>query len=121
MVYYTYMTFLTQKQFQELKEQLEKEAGEIEARLAVESRTPDFGNDTGHSGEEEETNETEEFANSLGTRETLKERLRDIEAALEKITHNTYGICEKCKKEISLALLNVDPESRLCKDCKFNR
>ncbi|PIY58866.1 hypothetical protein COY97_01965 [Candidatus Wolfebacteria bacterium CG_4_10_14_0_8_um_filter_39_64] len=29
-----------------------------------------------------------------------------------------YGVCEKCGKKISLDILKLAPESRLCKECK---
>jgi len=112
-----YMSHLNEKQLQELKEQLEKEAGELEAQLANVSKTADFGNDT-ETDFSQEADEAEEFSSQLGMQETFKERLQDIEAALEKISKGEYGKCEKCGKDISLELLKVNPESRLCKECK---
>ena len=51
-------------------------------------------------------------------KQTYKERLADIDSALKKIKNGKYGVCEKCKKEISLKLLKIDPESRMCQECK---
>ena len=50
--------------------------------------------------------------------QTLRGHLADIDLALRKIQEGGYGVCEKCKKEIPLEILEVDPESRLCKECK---
>lgn len=108
---------LTEKELQSLKEQLEKEAGELEAQLATVSKTPEFGTDVDHF--DEEADEAEEFANNLGMRDVLKFRLRDIEAALDKMVRGQYGKCEKCGKEISMEVLKANPESRLCKNCKM--
>lgn len=104
------------EEIQKLKSQLEEEAKELEAQLAAAKRTVDFGNDPDHF--EEEADEAEEFANAIDIVATLKQRLGDIGAALDKVNQGGYGICEKCRKEISLELLKIDPESKLCKTCK---
>ena len=100
----------------QFKKQLEEEKKEIEEQLKKLEKMPDFGNDI--DSLEEEADETEEYGNQMAVAHTFKKRLADIETALEKIKNNNYGICEKCGKEISLELLKVDPESRLCQDCK---
>ncbi len=109
---------LTEKQLQELKEQLEKEAGELEAQLSSVSKNADFGSDS-ETDFSEEADEAEEFSNNLGMQDALKSRMQDIEAALDKINAGTYGKCENCGKDISLDVLKAVPESRLCKDCKL--
>ncbi|MDP3763866.1 MAG: TraR/DksA C4-type zinc finger protein [bacterium] len=76
----------------------------------------DMGSDTDHG--EEEADETEEVATHQGMISPLKDRLKDVNLALDKIGANAYGVCEDCSEEISLHLLKVDPESRLCKNCK---
>lgn len=96
---------------------MEKEAGELEAELSSVSKTADFGSDV-ETDFSQEADEAEEFANSLGLQETLKERLQNIEEALDKMNRGEYGKCENCGKAISFELLKVNPESKLCKDCK---
>ena len=108
---------LSSKDLQSLKEQLEKEAGELEAQLGSVSKRPDFGSDT-ETDFSEEADEAEEVANNLDLSTTIKGRLSDIEVALEKIVRNEYGKCEKCGKDIPMEVLRVDPESKLCKACK---
>ena len=76
----------------------------------------DLGSDVDHG--EEEADETEEIITQKGVTTSLKERLRDINLALDKIGAGAYGVCEDCGKDISLNLLKVNPESRLCKECK---
>ncbi len=111
------MSHLTEKELQNLKEALEKEAGELEAQLSSVKKDKDFGSDT-ESDFSEEADEAEEFSNNLGMKDALKERLQTIEAALEKITRNEYGKCEKCGMEIPMEVLKINPESKLCKECK---
>ncbi|MBU6141775.1 TraR/DksA family transcriptional regulator [Patescibacteria group bacterium] len=109
---------LTEKEMQALKEQLEKEAGELDAEVARHSKTPDFGDDVEGEDMSEEADEAEETGNELGITTALKERLAEIEHALGKIDSKEYGKCEQCGKAIPLEVLKIDPESRLCKACK---
>lgn len=81
--------------------------------------TGDMGSDIDHG--EEEADETEEIVTQEGIIYPLKDRLKDIKLALDKIGANAYGVCENCGEEISLDLLKINPESRLCKDCKSKR
>jgi len=109
---------MTPQELQSLKEQLEKEAGEIEAQLGAEKKTPEYGSDTEGMMFDEEADEAEELGKQLGVHQELKLRLDQIEKALEKINHGQYGKCEQCGKDIPLELLRVNPESELCKECK---
>ena len=40
--------------------------------------------------------------------------LRDVEAALRRISEGTYGICSICGREIGLARLEANPSAALC-------
>ena len=48
----------------------------------------------------------------------LKNDLHEIEAALKKIKSGTYGICERCKKPIAPARLEVKPQAVYCLKCE---
>lgn len=48
----------------------------------------------------------------------LKKDLKEIERALVKIKKGTYGICEKCKKKIDEARLEVKPSAIYCLKCE---
>lgn len=76
----------------------------------------ELGSDVDHG--EEESDEMEKIVTDEGVTYSLKERLNDINLALDKIGAGAYSVCEDCGKEISLDLLKVNPESRLCKECK---
>lgn len=106
---------MTKEQLEQVKERLTasrndllKEIGELE--------NTNFGDDI-DSGDEE-TDETEEAVNNESTKELLKTRLHAVEDALEKIEKGTYGTCESCGKELSERMIEIDPESRLCRECK---
>lgn len=107
---------INQQKQEELKKKLERTKEELEKEILALSKDVDMGDDTDHL--EEEADETEEYTNQLAQLMPLKERLADVMSALEKMRVGTYGICEQCKKEIALELLEVDPESRYCQDCK---
>jgi RNA polymerase-binding transcription factor DksA len=107
---------MTTEQIEKYKSKLNKEKLVVEADIKNNSNPPDFGHDI--DGFDEETDEAEAFNNQLALVQDLKGRLVDIESALNKIASGTYGICEKCGKEIEISILDIDPESRFCKDCK---
>lgn len=66
---------------------------------------------------EEKADEVEEYDNKLALEHSLELRLKDVNAALEKIGKSEYGICEKCGKEIAQERLMVCPEAKLCMNC----
>lgn len=75
-----------------------------------------FGDDI-DSGEEE-ADEAEEKVMNAASIKVVQNHLNGIKKALKKMDEGTYGVCEKCGKDISLELLDVNPESELCQDCK---
>ncbi len=50
--------------------------------------------------------------------ETQRSRVRDIEAALERMNNGDYGLCVRCEEEIPPRRMEVRPFSRYCVDCK---
>ena len=51
-------------------------------------------------------------------RDRDREKLDQIDEALERIEEGTYGICEECGSKISEGRLNVMPFARYCVECK---
>jgi DnaK suppressor protein len=49
--------------------------------------------------------------------ESMRDELKQIDEALEKIEAGTYGICERCHKPIAPARLEALPYATLCIDC----
>jgi len=106
---------MTNEDREKLKALLLKEKEDLEEKLKKLSKV-DFGDDI--DSLEEESDEAEELAANIPLTNTFKDRLSGINKALEKMDAGTYGVCENCEKEISMELLEIDPESKLCKDCK---
>ncbi|RLB77738.1 MAG: hypothetical protein DRH06_03175 [Deltaproteobacteria bacterium] len=50
--------------------------------------------------------------------ETQRSRVRDIDAAIERMDKGVYGLCMRCEEEISARRMEVRPFSRYCVDCK---
>jgi RNA polymerase-binding transcription factor DksA len=69
---------------------------------------PELGNEEG-----ENASEVEQYANDLGETTALEQRLKLIDAALEKISNGTYGQC-KFGDEIEEDRLRAVPEADTC-------
>ena len=106
---------MTDENKEKFKKLLLETKKDLEAKIKNLTKT-DFGDDV--DSLEQESDETEEMATNLSLSASFSERLSGVEEALEKIKNGAYGICESCGNEISTDLLEVDPESKLCKDCK---
>ncbi len=59
-----------------------------------------------------------EYEYLLTTMDTKK--LKQIDEALAKMGHGTYGVCEECGEEIPVARLKILPFAKLCIDCVSN-
>jgi DnaK suppressor protein len=54
----------------------------------------------------------------ISLRQSDNEILKEIEGALVRINHGTFGECEVCKKPLSKARLEAMPWTRVCRECK---
>jgi DnaK suppressor protein len=108
---------LTKEELQKLEVKLKESKAGLERQVKDLETHADYGDDVDHG--EKEADEDEEFSTRHSEAETLRVRLARVVMALDKITEGKYGTCEKCGKEMSLAMLDVDPESELCKECKL--
>jgi DnaK suppressor protein len=106
-------------QLKEYKTKLEKERGLVAGEIAREEKPVDFGSDVDHG--DESSDASEEMGNQMAIANDLKNRLSEIDIALEKIRVGTYGMCEKCDKQIEHEILAIDPESRFCKEHKIQK
>jgi DnaK suppressor protein len=102
----------------EYKNKLESEKKKILEEVRSHERPEDFGADPGEF--EEKQDEVEEMSNNLAISQTLKDRVNEIDAALNRIEIGAYGLCEKCNREIGEDMLRAIPETRLCMSCKKN-
>lgn len=79
-----------------------------------------FGDSAGHSYDAnfaDSSQVTAERGEAEAVAQKLRSTLDEVEHALHKIDKATYGTCENCGKEISLARLEVMPAARFCIDC----
>jgi len=106
----------------ELKEKLEEQKESVQKELeSFASEDPNLKHnwDTKYPNREdgdkdEIADDAQEYDNMLSLEHTLELKLKDVNLALEKITNGTYGICEKCGKEIETERLKVAPEAKFC-------
>jgi len=50
--------------------------------------------------------------------EVQRQKVRDIDAALERLALGEYGVCARCGDEIAPQRMVVRPFSRFCVECK---
>ncbi|KKU51709.1 MAG: hypothetical protein A3F26_03445 [Candidatus Ryanbacteria bacterium RIFCSPHIGHO2_12_FULL_47_12b] len=77
-----------------------------------ETKYPDLNVDP--SDKSDMADEVEEFDNAIGIESALEEKLREINAALERVKNGTYGKCEKKGEDISEQRLRANPAARTC-------
>lgn len=107
------------QKLQDYKRKLEKERDLLLMEIKQSETPKSFGTDT--EDPDEETDKSEDVGNQLAVAYDLKNRLGEVDVALSKIQNGKYGICEKCGKPIEMEILDIDPESRLCKHCKATK
>lgn len=61
---------------------------------------------------------TAERTEVIGLVDSIKSQLDDVDIALKKLSDGTYGVCDRCGKDIAEARLEARPSSVLCIDCK---
>jgi len=57
-------------------------------------------------------------ATQIRLQQSDRKLLRAIDAALTRVQHEKFGICEECGQPISEARLQAVPWTRWCRDCK---
>ena len=107
---------LSEQEKNDLRKLLEEKKSHLEDQLEALLKARDFGEDV--DSFDEETDESEAFANTASIEETLRHHLHHIEDSLESLDADNYGECKQCGHKISINLLKIIPESRLCQDCK---
>lgn len=79
------------------------------------AKFPNYGDDAIDSNDTS-PNEVADFAANANVVSWLEQRMKDLEAALERMDENTYGVCTVCKKGIDMARLEANPASTTCSD-----
>ena len=97
---------------QEMKDALQKEKQQLDAELSK-LKEVSYGvevDDDVHEVEENTVNQTLHI--------TLEKKLRDVNAALERIENGTYGVCKYTGKPIDKERLRARPTSSASVDAK---
>lgn len=56
----------------------------------------------------------------LAAAHRIRIRLKKIDASLQKIDQNIYGVCQLCEEPIGEARLEIQPETPVCIECMKN-
>jgi len=114
---------MNQEKIEYFKEKLLKEKQEILKSLShftvedkddkdFNSKRPQYGN-----SDDDFVQETNDHLTNVTMEHILEDKIKEIDQALEKIENNTYGICEKCNKEIEIKKLEINPSTDYCIQC----
>ena len=116
---------LSTEQQQTYRERLIADREETEANLAgLDSEMIDLGIsqqvEGGGAGNHiaDDATDVMEQQRNLALIANLQERMRDIDHALSSIDEGTYGVCQRCGKEIAAGRLEALPFATLCIDCQ---
>lgn len=99
------------KQLLAMKEEL---LSGIDKDVKTESDTSKF--EIGDIYDQASSDRDRELSLILGDRD--REKLKEIDNALQRIEDGSYGICEECGEPIGEGRLKVMPFARVCVDCK---
>jgi RNA polymerase-binding protein DksA len=109
--------------YEPLRQQLLQERLRVQGLVEAEEHKRATLTDTGdperygnHPGDE--GTETLEKETSLAMQGNLETILNEVDEALRKMDHGTYGKCEDCGSEIPYERLEARPQSTMCVKCK---
>lgn len=112
---------MKKKEIEQFKKILDEEKRKILRHLEVLSSSSEEELDTNSSDPVDIASTEINQANlqKIGKRETYL--LKKIDLALKKIEDGTFGECESCGEQISVARLMARPVAQLCIDCKTDQ
>ncbi len=99
----------------ELFEQQKAETLSAISRLEQEARTM-AGNDPEDVADRSVSSVSKEFL--FRQLATNRERLRKLNAALQRIRRGNFGICSECGDEIAMKRLEAMPWTEYCRECQ---
>ena len=112
--------------YKHFKNKLETEKKNLEKELEVVGRrNPDAPSDweaiptdrdVSQADDNTVADSVEDYEENVAIVNTLETRYNDIVSALDKMEHNTYGLCQVCGKEIEDARLEANPAARTCRE-----
>ncbi|GLZ75362.1 DNA-binding protein [Actinorhabdospora filicis] len=111
------------EEVEQIREALTERLGELRAdydktvadmsELQRDRLTDSAGDDQADTG-----SKTLEREQEITLANQMRERVLQVEHALERLEAGNYGMCERCGKAIPAARLAVFPSATLCVDCK---
>ena len=100
-----------------LRAHLEQARADLLAHLATAVPRPEHTATTGQGETEHVASEVEQQVRALLDAGSAA-RLDELDDALHRLDHGTYGHCERCGRVIPTARLEALPEARLCVPCQ---
>jgi DnaK suppressor protein len=97
-----------------LKIQLEERLAVLQARLLSLKRDVSRSH-SGDSAEQAQERENDEVLDVIGNETSLS--IERVRAALQRMEHGVFGVCDRCGGPIADARLQVMPEAIRCLDC----
>lgn len=108
---------MTKQVLAKIKKELIERKDQVLKDLADINETGDAFPEYGDKPDEN-AQEVGDYVTNMATEESLKDTLRDIEGALERIENGTYGICKYCGEKINEKRLLARTVASACVDCK---
>ena len=71
----------------------------------------------GNHAADDATDVSDQAAN-ITLLQSLRRHLEEVEAALGRFEHGTYGRCQRCGERIEWARLEAHPQAALCMSCQ---
>lgn len=117
---------MDQKIIDQAKQSLENKKREIEKELEsfankdaklkgdYDTKFPDFN---AEQNIEDSALEVTAYDNTLSVEHALELNLQNVNRALDAIKNGSYGLCQKCHKEIDPKRLEALPEAKTCAKC----
>ena len=107
---------MTELDAQRLKEKLLRQRQEIFTSMQdLETEWQVLSEHEIETGDQAQKDDLTSIFDQLDARE--RDEIEEIDLALTKMESASYGICEKCHKQISLQRLEVLPATRFCIKC----
>lgn len=116
-------TTLTVAEYQELQAALEQERGRLRESLgwlatAEQVLGQSQGDETSPGGAQADVaSDIEEQSMDVSIERTKRDRLAEVEAALDRLNRDEYGLCARCGQPIGVERLRAVPWTRYCISC----
>lgn len=107
---------------QTAKQRIEEETSDLQARSqSSEAARAPVELDQQSVGRLSRMDAIQQQSMELATEARRRQRLAQLQAALDRIATGEFGWCLTCGEEIASARLEIDPASATCVDCQPGR